>query len=230
MSTEPNTTSPSFAEQARQLGESMMTGMSDDERQKVMESLDRLMRSNVAEAAIKVGDNAPDFRLPEVRGKQVQLRSALAEGPVVLSFYRGGWCPFCNLEFKALQDRLPEMQALGARLFGISPETPDNSLSTAEKFKLQFGILSDLGNSVARDYGLVMTVDEAVRPLYLQWGLDLPAFNGDDSYELPTPATYVIDREGIVRAAYVNKDYTSRMEPGDIITALQEITCGKTKE
>ena len=142
---------------------------------------------------------------------------------MVLNFYRGGWCPFCNLELQTLQARLPEIKALGATLVGISPETPDNSLTAIEKHQLEFEVLSDVGNKTARKFGLLFTVYEEMRPLYLKWGLDVPASNGDDSWELPVPATYVIDRNAVVHAAHVDKDYTKRMEPDEVIAALQEL-------
>jgi len=142
---------------------------------------------------------------------------------MVLSFYRGSWCPFCNLELNALQTMLPEIKACGARLVAISPELPDNSLSHAEKLGLEFDVLTDLGNRVAREYGLIMTIHETLRPLYLQWGLDVPAANGDESYELPVPATYVIDKNGTIRAAYIEKDYTKRMEPLAIMESLKQL-------
>jgi peroxiredoxin len=147
----------------------------------------------------------------------------LNNGPVVLSFYRGGWCPFCSLELQALQGILPEIRARGASLISVSPEKPDNSLSTAEKYNLEFEVLSDQANRTAREYGLLFTVHEEMRPLYLEWGFDVPVCNGDDSWELPVPATYIIDTNGVVRAAFIDKDYTKRMEPDDIIAALDDI-------
>ncbi|UCE88095.1 MAG: AhpC/TSA family protein, partial [Pseudomonadota bacterium] len=181
------------------------------------------LSSDLGNNAVKVGNLAPDFTLPNVHGQAISLHGALQKGPVVLNFYRGGWCPFCNLEFRALQQILPEIQALSAQLIGVSPETPDTSLSTVEKHSLQFEVLSDVGNRVVRQYGLVMTVFEELRPLYLQWGLDIPQANGDDSWELPIPATYVIDRDARVTAAHVNRDYTKRMEPADIVAALRTL-------
>ncbi len=186
-------------------------------------SFEKLMASDAGAKAQGVGDMAPDFTLPGVKGGDVSLSALLESGPVVLSFYRGGWCPFCNLEFRALQTALPEIQALGATLIGVSPETPDTSLSTAEKHGLEFNVLSDVGNQVARRYGLIMLLYEEMRPLYREWGMDVPAANGDESYELPLPATYVIGRTGVIHAAYVNKNYTQRMEPAAIIQALRDI-------
>ncbi|MDQ6960345.1 MAG: peroxiredoxin-like family protein [Mariprofundaceae bacterium] len=149
------------------------------------------------------------------------LADALEQGAVGLSFYRGGWCPYCNLELQALQQALPEIQSLGAQLVAVSPETPDNSLSTAEKHSLAFTVLSDQGNRVAKDFGIVFTLPEALRPVYAQFGIDLPAWNGDDSFELPMPATYVIGRNGIILDGFVNTDYTQRMEPERILDILR---------
>ena len=192
----------------------------------VTASFDKLAASQVAESARTVGDAAPDFSLPNAIGRPVSLSNLLGRGPVVLSFYRGGWCPFCSLELQALQAILPEIQSLGATLVGISPETPDNSLSTKQKQQLTFEILSDQGNRVARDYGLLFSVYEEMRPLYLEWGFDLPAVNGDDSWEIPVPATYVIDSGGVICAGHVDKDYTRRMEPAEILAALSTLQDG----
>lgn len=217
------THTPALAAQTAQARNEFIAGLPEDQQQIVATAFEKLLNSNVGDNAIKTGDVAPDFKLPGVSGGQLQLSELSKSGPVILNFYRGGWCPFCNLEFRALQQRLPEFKTLGATLIGISPETPDASLSTIEKHHLDFEVLSDVGNRVAARYGLVMQVFEELRPLYLQWGLDVPACNGDDSWEMPIPATYVIDSEGKVRCGYINKDYTQRMEPDDIVAALQAI-------
>ncbi len=210
-------------EQTRKAVEEFIASLTPEAQAIVGASFEKLLKSDVGEHARAVGDAAPDFGLPSVKGGETRLSDLLRNGPVVLNFYRGGWCPFCNLEFRALNQRLPEIQSLGATLIGVSPETPDNSLTTAEKHALEFEVLSDVGNIVARDYGLLTSVSEEMRPLYTEWGIDVPAVNGDDSHELPVPATYVIDTHGIIRASYVNKDYTTRMEPSDIVAALKAI-------
>ncbi len=217
------TEKPSLAEQTEQTANEFIAALPEDAQKIVGASFEKLLKSDIAKNAINVGDKAPDFSLPNVKGGNLRLSEVLKQGPVVLNFYRGGWCPFCNLEFKALQERLPEIKELGATLIGVSPETPDNSLSTVEKHQLEFDVLSDVGNKVIREYGLLFTVYEEVRPLYLEWGLDIPQVNGDDSWELPVPATYVIDTDGVVHAAHVDKDYTKRMEPADIVAALKEL-------
>ena len=213
--------SKTLAEQTQETMEAFIGGLPEDVQQLVGGVFERLMNSNFTDHAKGVGDNAPEFALPNVQGGTTSLSELLERGPVVLSFYRGGWCPFCNLEFKALHDKLPEMQTLGATLVGISPETLAVSQQTVKDHQLEFEVLSDEGNRVARDYGLVMVVDEAIRPHYEQWGIDLPAANGDESFELPVPATYVIDQSRVIRAAHVDKNYTKRMEPTDIVAALK---------
>jgi peroxiredoxin len=122
-----------------------------------------------------------------------------------------------------LQRTLPEIEALGAQLVTVSPQLPDNSLSTAEKLDLTFEVLSDVGNRVAREFGLVFTLPEEMRSIYQDFGIDLPTANGDESFELPMPATYVIDKSGIVRLAFVDIDYTRRLDPDDIIDALKKL-------
>lgn len=122
-----------------------------------------------------------------------------------------------------MQRALPEIEALGAALVTVSPQLPDNSLSTAEKLDLTFEVLSDEGNRVARDFGLVFTLPAKMRSIYQDFGIDLTAANGDDSFELPVPATYVIDRSGIIRLAFVDIDYTKRLDPEEILAALKKL-------
>lgn len=213
----------SLADRIGETVEKFMSALPEDEAQTVAGSFEKLYASQVAETALTVGDIAPDFTLPNVTGQPVSLYEVLKRGPVVVSFYRGGWCPFCNLELHALQLRMPEIRALGATLIGISPETPDMAMAAIDEHQLEFEVLSDLGNKTARQYGLLFTVYEEMRPLYLKWGLDVPASNGDDSWELPVPATYIIDSNALIRAAHTDKDYTRRMEPEQIVATLRDL-------
>ena len=192
------------------------------ELQAVMDqATDDLAASGMAGGFLQVGDVAPDFVLPDALGNAVALADLRAQGPVVLAFYRGAWCPYCNLEVQLLQQALPDIQALGATLVAISPQTPDNSLSLAEKHGLALPVLSDAGNAVARRFGLVFTVPEALRAVYDKLGIDIPAHNGDGSFELPVPGTYVVGRDGTIAFAYANVDYTRRVAVGDILAALR---------
>ena len=179
-----------------------------------------LEASGLAQQSLPVGSPAPDFSLPNATGEEVKLSKLLAQGPVILAFYRGGWCPYCSIELRALQARMSEILAAGATLVVISPQTPDNSLSTAEKLELAFPVLSDVGNQVARAYGLVFSLPEDLRDVYNGWGLDLPAANGDETFELPVPATYVIATDGTVAWKFADADYTKRAEPDHVIASL----------
>ena len=179
-----------------------------------------LAASGISRRAVKAGNRVPEFRLPDARGGQVRLRELLAKGPVVVSFYRGGWCPYCNLELRALQNALPAIKLLGAELVAISPQSPDESLSTAEKNALAFPVLSDDGSATAKAYGIAFPLAEELRPIYKRFGHALPDKNGDDSWVLPIPATYVIETTGTVVLAFVDVDYRNRLEPAEIISAL----------
>jgi peroxiredoxin len=218
------TTDTSLASQIKATMNEIMSGASDEVKEISAQAFAEIFEKNPAAGALGTGAKAPDFTLPEVvSGGSVNLEQALSVGPVVLSFYRGGWCPFCNLEFRALSQAQPEFKALGARLIGISPETPDASLATVREKQIDFDVLSDVGNIVARQYGLLMDVPEVYRPVYLEMGLDVPAANGDDTWELPLPATYVVDADGTIRGGFLDNDYTKRMEPSDIVRVLQSL-------
>lgn len=182
-----------------------------------------LLNSGIMEHILKEGDAIPKFALPNAIGQVVDIQDLLKSGPVVISFYRGGWCPYCSLELQALQKALPEIQANGATLVAISPETADNSLSTREKNNLAFEVLSDQGNQVARDFGLVFTLPEKVRPIYQNLGMDIPAANGDKTFELPIPATYIVNYNGAIAYSFVNPDYTQRPDPEELITILKNL-------
>jgi peroxiredoxin len=195
----------------------------DSVRATMAAATEELAHSGITDTSLKAGDTIPDVTLPNATGQSVNLGDLLKTGPVVIAFYRGGWCPYCNLELRALQQALPQIQSQGATLVAISPQTPDNSLSTAEKHNLDFEVLSDGGNQVARQFGLVFTVPEPLRPIYQSFGIDLPASNGDQTFELPIPATYVVGRDGTIVQAFVNVDYRQRQEPEDIIQALKNL-------
>jgi peroxiredoxin len=176
--------------------------------------------SGVAAQSLGVGDQAPDFTLPNAAGGTTTLSELLAEGPVVLTFYRGGWCPYCNVQLRGYQRALPAFGAHAATLVAVSPQTPDQSLSTAEQKELNYPVLSDVGNAVARRYGLVYSVGDAVYTTLAGVGIDLAAFNGDRSGELPLTATFVIARNGVIAWADVGADFKQRPEPSDIVAAL----------
>jgi peroxiredoxin len=182
-----------------------------------------LVKQGVGTGGPQPGEAAPDFELPDQLGRTIKLSDLCAKGPVVVSFYRGGWCPYCNLELRALQMCLPQIEALGASLIAISPQLPDESMSTAEKNELSFPVLSDVGNAIARQYGLVFELSEELRPAYQEFGIDLPATNGSDSFELPVPGTYIVDGGGVIRLREATADYKQRAEPEELVNALQTL-------
>lgn len=182
-----------------------------------------LADSDLIAQAVRTGDIAPDFELPDARGGSVRLSRLLAEGPVVLTFYRGGWCPYCNLALRALQRALPVIGALGATLVAVSPERPDETLSTAEKNELGFAVLSDEGSRVARAFRIAFDLAEELRPIYTRLGHALPDRNGDDSWVLPIPATFVIARDGRVALHFLDADYRNRAEPDAVLAALRAL-------
>ena len=184
------------------------------------QGIEEVRKSGVADKALKVGDRAPDFELPGANGKKVKLSELISHGPVVVTWYRGGWCPYCNIALRGFQKRLPEIRAAGATLVAISPETPDNTLSTAEKNHLDFEVLSDHGNKVAHAYGVAYKIPRVIVEQF-KGRLDLARHNGDESGTLPLGATYVIDREGTIRYAFVDADYRKRAEPSHVLAALR---------
>jgi peroxiredoxin len=183
----------------------------------------RLVASGLAAHALKVSDAAPDFILPDVQGEPVRLRALLDKGPVVIAFYRGGWCPYSYLQLRGFQRRLQAFRELGATVVAISPQLPDHSLSTKEKDELAFLVLSDVGNKVARQFGIVFELSDELVELYRKFGHALEDFNGaNGSRELPVPATFLLDGEGTIRLAHVDADYTRRMDPEEVIEVLKK--------
>lgn len=185
--------------------------------------IEAVAKSGILERARKVGDKAPDFTLKDATGKEITLSAQLKDGPVVLTWYRGGWCPYCNLALASLEKSLPEIKKSGAQLVALTPELPDKALTTKEKHSLEFEVLTDLNHKVAKEYGIAFELTEEVRELYKKF-FDLTEFNGKDAGEgtLPLAATYIIDRKGIIRWAFVDADYRKRAEPADIVTFLNE--------
>jgi len=182
---------------------------------------DELIASGAAARALKAGDRAPAFTLKDADGKNVSSADLLERGPLIVSFYRGVWCPFCNMELQALQAALPEFEAAGAKLAAISPQTAPNSRKSVRQNGLGFPILSDPGNEVAAAFGLRFALPAYLVDLYKGLKNDLPAFNGDASWTLPIPARYVIGQDGTILYAEVNPDHTRRPEPEDMLPSVR---------
>jgi peroxiredoxin len=182
---------------------------------------DELIASGAATQALKAGNAAPSFVLNDPDSRPVSSAGLLAQGPLVISFYRGLWCPYCNMELQALQEALPAIRDTGANLVAISPQSAVNSRKSRRTNGLDFTILSDPGNETAAAFGLRFALPDYLIKLYESLKNDLPAFNGDTSWTLPMPGRFVISRDGMIRYAEVNPDYTHRPEPADVLAALR---------
>jgi peroxiredoxin len=192
------------------------------ERQAIMQRhVDQLRSGTISRTMLKVGDHAPAILLENAKGATIHVGTLLKNGPVIVTFYRGGWCPYCNLELKAYQEILPEIVAAGASLVAISPEKPGDTVSTAEKNALTFEVLSDVGQKVGRAFGLVYEFTEELKRAYHGFNLDIPARNGTpNEWALPVSATYVIDSDGSIVFAYMDVDYRDRADPRDVLAVL----------
>ncbi len=185
--------------------------------------LNALQRSGILDMAIGTGQQAPDFELPGKDGAAIRLSSLLASGPVVVTFYRGGWCPYCNLQLRAYESMLPELTALGARLVAVSPQAPDPNSDVTAQHTMDFDVLSDAGNQVARRYGLVFQLPPSWRDAYAGKGIVLPEINGGADWDLPAPATFVVEPSGRITLSYVDVDYRNRLEPAEILAGVRSL-------
>jgi peroxiredoxin len=182
-----------------------------------------LSESGIVNRVLKEGQRAPSFALPNAVGKIVSLEHLLTDGPVVLTFYRGDWCPFCNLTLRALEKSLPEIRSENATLVAVSPQLPEASAKMAEMHELTFEVLSDFGSNVAHKFGIAYKLSQELLDVYTALGLDLVQFNGDDSGELPLSATFIINRNGLVAYSFVDVDYKKRIEPSEIVSVLRNL-------
>lgn len=193
----------------------------DNEKKRVYaQGIKAVEESGVLQKAISTGDKAPNFVLTNAKGEKTSLYENLKNGPVVLTWYRGGWCPYCNITLAQLQKDLPKFTALGARIMALTPELPDSSINTAQKNALKFDVLSDLGNKVAEQYGVVYTLTPDVATRY-QEGFGLHEYNGDKSNKLPLAATYVIGTDRIIKFTFLRADYRKRAEPSVLLEVLK---------
>jgi peroxiredoxin len=175
--------------------------------------------NGVAARALKVGDHAPEFTLPDVNGKLVRSADLLANGPLIVTFLRGRWCPFCCATVEAWQEHLAEVKGRGASLVAISPMLSKQADFMRDQHKLMFPILSDAGNKVAEQFGVACTVPDYQQELFKTVFINLPFINGDESWTLPFPATFVVAPDGIVNYAFADPDYTLRAEPAEVLQA-----------
>ena len=203
----------SFAEQ-------MSQNAPKDVLETIGSEIGKLVESEVTEEALKVGDTAPDFFLKDSEGNTVSLNDLIEKGPVVISFNRGNWCPFCNMEFKALQLSMPEIQKAGGNLVVISPQLPQKSSDLKQQHGFSYPILYDEDNKTAKSFKISFTLPENLRPIHKAFGMDIPEHNGNNRYELPFPATYVIDQNKKITFSYINVNWMERAEPSEFIPSI----------
>jgi peroxiredoxin len=186
-------------------------------------AVDELAASGAQDRALKAGDTAPAFTLPDADGKPVSSRDLLAKGPLVVTFYRGVWCPYCNFDLAALEEARAQIEARGASLVAISQQTQANSRKSQRQNELGFPILGDKGGETSAQFGVRWTLPEYLREVHKAVGADLTQFNGEESWTLPMPARYVIGQDGVIAYAEVNADYTRRPEPSAIFPVLDRL-------
>ncbi|WP_347861926.1 peroxiredoxin-like family protein [Salimicrobium sp. PL1-032A] len=201
--------------------ENFKKNVDQDTQDKMKSAIEELENSKEGNG-IASGKKAPNFKLPGATGETVELYERLKQGPVILTFYRGGWCPYCNMELRAYQNIISEIHNEGAELIAVSPEMPDQSLSTKEKNDLDYYVLSDVGNEVASDYNLVYQLPDYLVDVYKDKGLNVDDHNGDDEWKLPVSATYIIDTDGTIIYDYTKEDYKDRAEPSDVLEELKQ--------
>lgn len=194
------------------------------EVQKVMSiATEKLKNTKLSQYALKTGNTIKNFTLPNANGDSIDLQTVLSQNDyAVLTFYRGGWCPYCNLELRALQEINTQLVALNTRIIAISPQTPDHSLSTKEKAELEYEVLSDVNNVVAKEFGLVFSLDESLREIYKQFNIDIESSNNSDTFEIPMPATYIVNKNQEIIYHFIDEDYTKRLDPQVILEQIKK--------
>jgi peroxiredoxin len=207
-----------------QVRNELLAGLSDPDREAYIRLVDWLRKTDVASRALRVGDRAPDFLLPDAHGRLHSSEHLRGEGPLVVSFYRGGWCPFCNAELRALQAVKAEFGNLTVNLVVLSPETRDLPRQLKRQLNLDLTMLADVDHGVAMSYGVLFRVPDEAKAHYTMQGYDFGHRHGSTEWLLPIPATFVIDQDGVVRDAFVEPDFTIRQEPSDILAAIRQLS------
>lgn len=207
-----------------QVRSELLAGFSDADREAYIHLVDWLRKTDVASRALRVGDTAPEFLLPDAHGRLHSSKHLRSEGPLVVSFYRGGWCPFCNAELRALQAIKAELDSLKANLVVLSPETRDLPRQLKRQLNLDLTMLADVDYGVAISYGVLFRIPDETKSYYAGLGYDFGHRHGSAEWMLPIPATFVIDQDGVVRGAFVEPDFTVRQEPADILANVRQLT------
>jgi len=212
-----------LTEQLQERGDASASRSSEEKKKIQRDAIEDLRKTKILETAKKKGDAAPGFRLPDFQRGMISSKDLLKKGPILLVFYRGGWCPYCNLQLRDLQKHLPQIQKAGAQLVAISPETPEASKATATKQEVDYYVLSDEGATVGKAFGLMYQIPENLNTLYKGFGIDLKKSNGDSKRNLPIAATYIIGQDGEIKYSFLNVDYKKRAETTDVIAELKKM-------
>ncbi|UEQ78992.1 peroxiredoxin-like family protein [Chryseobacterium arthrosphaerae] len=209
-----------LAKQIEQLNQELSSQLPQEVINAFGKSVDDLKTKNIEDRCIQPGEKMPEFILPNATGKMIDSNDILKKGKMILAFYRGSWCPYCNLELKFLQDNLSRIKDKNAVLIAVSPQTPDHSLSMAEKNKLGFEVLSDQNNDFAKKLGIFFQLQDFVLPYYRNLGINLSEFNNNDENLLPVPAVFVVDQDRRVIFKYLDVNYMNRVDVEELIQAL----------
>lgn len=217
-----STETPSYKKNLERLKEQLKSMISEEDQEALAHYEQALQKTHPAALKLKKGDRAPDFVLTDTNGRKIRLSEELQKGKVVLTFYRGEWCPYCNLQLSLYQRELHSIRSFGANLMAVSPQHPDSSLSMKEKNDLQFTVLSDPGNHVARQYTTVFKYGQTPLAIIEALGYDFDSFYDDKSKEVPVPAVFIIDeRQKVLWARSEGGDYKNRVEPSEILSVLR---------
>ena len=209
-----------LAKQIEQFNNELATQVPQQVLEAFRKSIEDLQTKNIEEKSIKLGEIMPEFLLPNVKNEIINSNEILKNGKMIIAFYRGSWCPYCNLELKMLQDHLPKIKDKKAMLVAISPQSPDNSLTVVEKHNLTFEVLTDKDNLFAKQLGISFELQDFVLPYYQALGIDLMHFNKNNDNSLPVPAVFVIDQNGKIIYKFVDANYMNRIDIDELLQTL----------
>lgn len=209
-----------LAKQIEQFNNELATQVPQEVLEAFGKSIEDLQKKKIEEKSIKLGEVMPEFLLPNVKNEIINSKEILKNGKMIIAFYRGSWCPYCNLELKMLQDHLPKIKDKKAMLVAISPQSPDNSLTVVEKHNLTFEVLTDKDNLFAKQLGISFELQDFVLPYYQALGIDLMHFNKNNDNSLPVPAVFVIDQNGKIIYKFVDANYMNRIDIDELLQTL----------
>ena len=209
-----------LAKQIEQFNNELATQVPQEVLEAFGKSIEDLQKKKIEEKSIKLGEIMPEFLLPNVKNEIINSNEILKNGKMIIAFYRGSWCPYCNLELKMLQDHLPKIKDKNATLVAISPQSPDNSLTVVEKHNLTFEVLTDKDNTFAKQLGIVFELQDFVLPFYNALGINLSSFNKNDDTSLPIPAVFVVNENGIIIYKFADANYMNRIDIDELLNTL----------